>query len=182
MPGNLTLTIKLSPKTIAGCVDMLTLFIGPSDGDPIEVIVENSLNILITSLIDDKIIDTYETEEDAEKEIASYFEHLKETISKAGSELKEIESFMEKQENSESNPQMFSPEEESSSKGEDEQTLINPDLTFKDLPPNDPLVKKVEGDERMQGILVTLYSQIPRSFWGTDKAREFLKLSLAEDK
>ena len=181
MAGNLTIVLTLSPKTIAGCLDLQKMFVDESDDEPIEKILQDVFKTLINGLVDDEVISAYETEEEAEKRIAPYFKELKETMKKSEGEVEEIESFLENQGKTDAGTPVFSPEEDEASSPE-EQPLINPNLTFESLPSDDPLVKKVTGDERMQELLVLLYSQIPRQFWGTDKAREFLELSIKEAK
>ena len=181
MVGNLTIVLTLSPKTIAGCLDLQTIFVGEPDDEPIEKILQDVFKTLINGLVDDEVISAYETEEEAEKRIAPYFKELKETMKEAEGEVEEIESFLENQGKTDAGTPVFSLEEDKASSLE-EQPLINPNLTFETLPSDDPLVKKVTGDERMQELLVLLYSQIPRQFWGTDKAREFLELSIKEAK
>ncbi len=182
MSGNLTIVLTLSPKTIAGCLDLQKLFVDEPDEDPIEKVLQDVFGTLINGLIDDEVITAYETEEEAEKRIAPYFKELKETMKEAEGEVEEIESFLENQGKTDAGPPMLSTEEEAPPPTSEEQPLINPNLTFESLPSDDPLVKKVTGDERMQELLVLLYSQIPRQFWGTDKAREFLELSIKEAK
>ena len=182
MPGNLTIILTLSPKTIAGCIDLQTIFVGEPDDDPIEKILQDVFKTLINGLVDDEVITAYETEEEAEKRISPYFAQLKETMKEVEGEKEEIKSFLENQGKTDAGPSMLSPEEEETPSSSEEQPLINPNLTFESLPPEDPLVKKVTGDERMQELLTILYSQIPRQFWGTDKAREFLELSIKEAK
>ena len=182
MPGNLTIVLTLSPKTIAGCLDLQTTFVGEPDDEPVEKILQDVFSTLINGLVDDEVITAYETEEEAEKRISPYFRELKETMKEAEGEVEEIASFLENQGKIEADPPALPTEEEAAPSTSEEQPLINPNLTFESLPSDDPLVKKVTGDERMQELLVLLYSQIPRQFWGTDKAREFLELSIKEAK
>ena len=181
MPGNLTLTLTLTPKTIAGCVDIIETFTGEPENDPIEVILQNVFKTLVIGLVEDGVIKLYDTDEEAEERISPYFKHLKELRNKTKGELAEIDAVMsgEKQVNEDNLVEKLEVTEVE--KTEESQT-INENVTFESLPPDDPLVVKVSGDERMQNALVLLYSQIPRQFWGTEKAKEFLQHSLEEDK
>ena len=181
MPGNLTLTLTLTPKTIAGCLDIIETFTGEPDNDPIEVVLQNVFNTLVLGLVEDGVIKFYDTDEEAERRISPYFDHLEELREKAKGELEEIEAVMSGEAQVSKNNLLESLEEKEDEEKEESQ-VINSGLTFESLPPDDPLVVKVSGDERMQNALVILYSQIPRHFWGTEKAKEFLQHSLEEDK
>lgn len=181
MSGNLTLTLTLTPKTIAGCIDIIEAFTGEPEDDPIEVILQNVFKTLIVGLVEDGVIKLYDTDEEAEERISPYFEHLGELREKTKGELAEIEATMSG-ENKVSEDNLLEGIEVKEAEETEESQTINENLTFESLPPDDPLVVKVSGDERMQNALVLLYSQIPRQFWGTEKAKEFLQHSLEEDK
>ncbi len=168
------LTIEISNDCIAGCLDLVQGLGGDTENESIEEIISRILIMTIISLREDRVIKIYETDEEAKERIQSFFKVDEEEES----EIKEFEEQLAKPLVAIPPTPVVPTEQPDVPKVKSQEDMEK--LSFKDIlemksSENDSLVQSSKDDSQKETALADLYNEIPRSLWGTERAKSMLE-------
>ena len=162
--------IEVDLYTLTSCFDLLDITGRDWEGESLAQIIGDLLLNMVEGLREEKIVPSYNSDNDIEARLLSCLERTREyepqkepiSVPEPDTLLGQIEDSMQVPEET---PQLEIPEQ---TEEEDNETEL---LSFSNLPEKDPLVIEAKGDSLKESALVNVYVQLSQELWGSDKAR-----------